>query len=364
MSDRDRLADFHAPHPSQGYGQGQSSYGQQPYRPQNQYGQQQSQHGQQQGQYGQQQGQYGQHQYGQQQNPSGQHQQFAQNQQKQYQQQQQRDQQQQPSRIEMGVVSSGNTTQFFGQVRSIEQDITNLKVAIGEVETMHSNLVNSVTPEKSTALNDATDGIARLSQTIKKNIKDMELANLRLGKSEDIHIRQTQAGLLKKKFLDELRRYQVVESEARNAYKARIERQYRIARPEATQQEIEQAIESDNQVFAQTILQSTRYGEANRVMVEVNTRHDEIKKIEATIVTLLRLFEEMEMLVTDQGAVLNTVEENIQHTETALEGGNQQVDNAIDTAKSARKKKWICFFLTIIILAIIVLIVLKVTNVI
>jgi len=68
------------------------------------------------------------------------------------------------------------------------------------------------------------------------------------------------------------------------------------------------------------------------------------------------------MLVTDQGAVLNTIEENIQHTEITLEGGNQQVDNAIDDAKSARKKKWICFFLTIIILAIIIIIVLKVVS--
>jgi len=58
----------------------------------------------------------------------------------------------------------------------------------------------------------------------------MELANLRLGKSEDIRVRETQAALLKKKFLDELRRYQTVESEARNAYKARIERQYRIGK--------------------------------------------------------------------------------------------------------------------------------------
>lgn len=56
----------------------------------------------------------------------------------------------------------------------------------------------------------------------------MELANLRLGNAPDIHIRTTQAAKLKNQFLTELRRYQSVESEASKAYKARMERQYRI----------------------------------------------------------------------------------------------------------------------------------------
>lgn len=43
-------------------------------------------------------------------------------------------------------------------------------------------------------------------------------------------------------------------------------------------------MESDNQqIFAQSVLNSTRYGDANRALREVQSRHDDIKKIEKTI---------------------------------------------------------------------------------
>lgn len=114
---------------------------------------------------------------------------------------------------------------------------------------------------------------------------DIELANLRRGNTPDDQIRRTQAVTLKEKFLGTLRRYQTSESEARRKYQARMERQYKIGefctlqtvitncqddplltlqlyssrlssivRPEATQEEVAQALESDNQqVFAQSV---------------------------------------------------------------------------------------------------------------
>jgi len=177
---------------------------------------------------------------------------------------------------------------------------------------------------------------------------DIELANLRHRNSLDIQIRNTQAATLKEKFVQTLRRFQSSESEARKKYKGRLERQYKIGKvfwrvtakvdmhsmkhesnpqtlfifhkntvkPDATQAEIQQALESDNQqIFAQSVrhragnteryeldcvssnhfpvsfvdsipsqvLQSTRYGDANRALREVQTRHDDIKKIERTI---------------------------------------------------------------------------------
>jgi len=67
----------------------------------------------------------------------------------------------------------------------------------------------------------------------------------------------------------------------------------------------------------------------------------------------------METLVTDQGVVMNTIEENTQQTDTQLESGNKEVDTAITNARGARRKKWICLIISIIVIIIIVLIVLK-----
>ncbi|KAF9977738.1 Plasma membrane t-SNARE, secretory vesicle fusion, partial [Modicella reniformis] len=320
------------------------------------------------GQYGQQQYQpqnyYGQNQYTQQQNQHGQQQQFAQHQQVQYQEQQQYPP---PTRIEMGALSSTNDmTAFFSEVTFIQEDISRLEQNITQIEQLHDLSVNTVSTEDyavriSHQLEAITTDTTQLSNRIKKRIKDVELANLRLPNSPDIQIRRTQAATLKDKFLNTLRRYQTSESEARRKYQGRMERQYRIVKPNATQEEIAQALESDNQqIFAQSVLQSTRYDDADRALREVQARHDDIKKIEKTILELHQLFIDMETLVTDQGVVLDAIDQSTQQADTDLQSGNQQVDTAIVNAKGARRKKWICLIISIILLAIIVIIVLKV----
>ncbi|KAF9901413.1 Plasma membrane t-SNARE, secretory vesicle fusion [Linnemannia zychae] len=363
MSGRDRLADFQGQSPAQnnnqGYGQQQQQYGQygqQQYQPQQQYGQQ---YGQQQNQYSQQQNQY------------NQQQQFAQ--QTQYQQPQQQQQQfPPPVRIEMGNVSAASADDmnaFFGEVTSITEDITKLEQNITQIEELHDISLNSVSSEEHAArtnrqLESITSDTTQLSNRIKKRIKDIEIANLRLSKSPNIQIRTTQAKSLKEKFLYTLRRYQTSESEARRKYQGRMERQYKIVKPDATPAEIAQATESDNtQIFAQSVLQSTRYGDANRALREVQSRHDDIKKIEKTIVELNQLFIDMETLVTEQAEVINTIEENTQQTDTHLSTGNKEVDIAITNAHGARRKKWICFFISLILLIIIIVVVLKTTGV-
>ncbi|KAG0050839.1 Plasma membrane t-SNARE, secretory vesicle fusion [Gryganskiella cystojenkinii] len=381
MSGRDRLADFQASaecvldaHFSETYLTTTTFFGQSPSQQQQQpYGQQQSQYQYQyqQPQYGQQTTQYTSNQYAPQQQ---QHQQFAQQQQTQYGQYgQQQQQYPPPTRIEMGAVSSassGDINAFFTEVTSIQDDIGRVEQNITQIEELHDISLNNVSSEDQTVkvtrqLEALTADTTQLSNRIKKRIKDIELANLRQRTSPDIQIRNTQAAALKEKFLQTLRRFQLSESEARKKYQGRMERQYKIVKPDATQAEIQQAMESDNQqIFAQSVLQSTRYGDANRALREVQTRHDDIKKIERTILELHQLFMDMETLVTDQGVVMNTIEENTQQTDVQLESGNKEVDTAITNAHGARRKKWICFIISIIVLIIIVIVVLKTTGVI
>lgn len=71
------------------------------------------------------------------------------------------------------------------------------------------------------------------------------------------------------------------------------------------------------------------------------------------------MFIDMETLVTEQAVVMNTIEENTQQTDVHLETGNKEVDVAIVNARGARRKKWICLLITIIILIIVGIIIWK-----
>ena len=71
-----------------------------------------------------------------------------------------------------------------------------------------------------------------------------------------------------------------------------------------------------------------------------------------------QLFIDMETLVTDQAVAFDAIEESTQQVDINLEQGNKEVDIAIVHAHSARKKKWICMIISIVILAIIIIVVL------
>ncbi|KAG0334209.1 Plasma membrane t-SNARE, secretory vesicle fusion, partial [Podila humilis] len=286
----------------------------------------------------------------------------------------QQQQQQYPSTvvIPMDNLSSSSTTtndmsSFFTEVTLIQEDITRLSQNVTQIEALHDQSVNGVATEDQTSrlahqLDNITDDTRQLTNRIKKRIKDIELANLRLANanSPDIQIRRTQANTLKEKFVVTLRRYQTAESQASQKYRGRLERQYRIVKPEATEQEIQQVLENDNhQVFAQSVLHSTRYGDANRAMREVQTRHVDIKKIEKTIMELHQLFTDMETLVAEQGQVVATIEDNTVKTDTHLKQGDGELKTAIVNAYGARRKKWICLFISIIIIAILVVLICK-----
>ena len=60
---------------------------------------------------------------------------------------------------------------------------------------------------------------------------------------------------MRKRFLDTIQRYQDVERNYQLKYRQRIERQIRIVKPDASQDEVDDIIDSDGppQVFAQSV---------------------------------------------------------------------------------------------------------------
>ncbi|KAF7721984.1 Plasma membrane t-SNARE, secretory vesicle fusion [Apophysomyces ossiformis] len=143
---------------------------------------------------------------------------------------------------------------------------------------------------------------------------------------------------LRKRFLELIKRYQDIERTYQTKYRQHVERQIRIVKPDATQDEIDNVIESDQppQIFSQSLMQASRRGEASSVLSEVQSRHDDIKRIERTIVELHQLFMDMSMLVENQGVVLGQIQNSAEDTTRNLEQGNRFIGKAIQSARSTR----------------------------
>ncbi|CAO3635872.1 unnamed protein product [Mucor hiemalis] len=254
-------------------------------------------------------------------------------------------------------VSGDTTDQFFQEVEEVKDLNKKILNNITLIEELHgsalSNINEEQTEENTFRLEKVVKQTTKLNNQCKTKIKAIESSNARMpASSGDLPMRKTQHAALKKKFIETIQRYQDIERTYQQKYRQRVERQIKIVQPNATPDEIERVLDSDEppQIFAQSLMQSNRSGQARAVLSEVQSRHDDIKKIEKTILELHQLFVDMQMMVEQQAEVLTQIEVHAENTMVDLERGNKDVDRAIVSAKATRAKKWICFVIFIILL--------------
>lgn len=60
------------------------------------------------------------------------------------------------------------------------------------------------------------------------------------------------------------------------------------------------------------------------------------------MIELAQLFQDMEAAVVQQEPAITNIDDKAEDTNVNMNKGNQQLDQAVVKARSARKKKWIC----------------------
>jgi len=191
-----------------------------------------------------------------------------------------------------------------------------------------------------------------LSNDLKKRIKTLERQG---GGGRDGQVKKQQTGLVKSKFVEAIQNYQQVEQRHRQQHKQRMERQFKIVKPDATPEEVRAVVNDDSggQIFSQALMNSNRYGESRAAYREVQERHEDIKRIEKTLVELAQLFNDMSTLVEQQDDTINIIQAHAETVEQDTEAGLKATETAVVSARAARKKRWICFIIILVILAIV-----------
>jgi len=272
---------------------------------------------------------------------------------------------QQDDRYEMSDVRDSTTelapsgdsmSAFYTEISSLQESIRQFNDNVARIGDLHSrslnNMDDSAAQQNAAQLEDLVEDTSALSATLKRRIKDLERQG---GSGRDGQIRKQQTALVKSKFVEAIQSYQTVEQQYRSKYKQRIERQYKIVKPEATPEEIRAVVndEENGQIFSQALLNSKRYGESRAAYREVQERHEDIKRIEKTLGELAQLFNDMSVLVEQQDETITAIEAQAETVVKDTEAGLGYTEKAIVSARAARKKRWICFFIILVLLAIV-----------
>lgn len=244
--------------------------------------------------------------------------------------------------------------EFLGRIDLLHNEIGTLTNNVQAIASLHQRALGEADGGSSTQ---QLERMIAETQSLNAGIRDqlkflMDDANRTADGSRTLKHKQVHN--LKAKFDRELRSYQEEERSFQARYRDQIARQYRIVNPDATEDEVREATEADwgNEGVFQTALRTNRTGQASSVLGAVRARHNELQRIEKTLLELAQLFTDLAVLVESQEPLVDKTEKNAEETKAHLDQGNQQVKKGIISARNARKWKWWCLLIVILIIAV------------
>ncbi|KAM3859533.1 syntaxin-4-like [Diretmus argenteus] len=248
---------------------------------------------------------------------------------------------------------------YFRKVHDIHDGLESLKKKVSELENKQKTVLGVALPE---------DSMKKELQTLREEIKTMasqiqkKLKTIEPKKGEDdgkyvsinVRMQRTQHGVLSKEFVELMGHCNTIQSQYRDRNVERIQRQLKITGTNVTDDELDVMLESgQTDVFTQNILIDAKA--TRQALNEIESRHDEILKLERSIRDLHDMFQYLAMEVEAQGEMVNRIETNINQSTNYVEKAKLDTEKAATYQQKARKKKiWIAICVAILLLILII----------
>ena len=166
----------------------------------------------------------------------------------------------------LGKAEEGGVShEFLKRIENTKAQLAKLKGLVDKMDESHSKSLQAVTEDDAKKYRDVVEqsmvDISGVNYQIRKVLKDMDQENKDLEKAgknsgNDFRIRVTQHALVTKQFQDLVQKYNDTQTKFKDKYKNKIEKQYKIVKPNATQEEVDKVMNSPNPdaIFSQQVL--------------------------------------------------------------------------------------------------------------
>lgn len=232
---------------------------------------------------------------------------------------------------------------ILNECRDIDRGIDDIERNLEQLRMLQQRTLDDADSSSSSAANRQLDSLSSETMATYRTLTD-RVRTVKSNPESQTPKNNPQVSRVDRRLKTAIQQYQSVESQFRKRTQEQMARQYRIVRPDASEQEVRAAVEdtSGGQVFSQALMQSDRQGRARAALSAVQDRHRALQKIEQQIVELSQLFQDMDTLVVQQEAAVTQIEQKGVEVVDNLDKGNEEIGVAVKTAASTRKKKWIC----------------------
>lgn len=262
-----------------------------------------------------------------------------------------------------GQAAQRDPNAILNECREIDRGIDSIERNLERLRFLQTRAIDDPDASQGTQTNRELDSLSTDTMNLYRNF-GARIKAIKQQRESGEPRNKPQVGKVDRKLKNAINEYQQVESEFRKKLSEQMARQYRIVKPEATEEEVRAAIEdtSSNQVFSQALLQTNRRGQSQSALRAVQGRHEAIQKIERQMIELAQLFQDVEAAVVQQEPAVEEIETKAAVINDNVGKANHEIDGAIVKARSRNRKKWICLGLIVLLLIVIVLVVVLVIK--
>ncbi|CAN0105837.1 unnamed protein product [Pylaiella littoralis] len=254
---------------------------------------------------------------------------------------------------------------FFDKVNAIKKDIDAVKKACTDLDTLtqQATLTSSATAEAdaksqiNTTISDTNNRVAHakgLLQAMREETESMK-KDAR-AKPSEIRVRENLQNTLTRKFVDLAKDYQNRQNKYKTSVKKKAERQILAVKPSATEEELSAVFEQEDgvqRVMEAAILQQGDPVEVTHVLQEVQDTYHDVRRLEASILELHKMFMDLALLVDRQGEMLDQIEYQVKSAADYVKDANTDIEHAIDSSKKIRKRQCCLIIIVLVVIGVI-----------
>lgn len=246
---------------------------------------------------------------------------------------------------------------FLEQDKEIRDHLAKIKTYAEQIEKQHTISITTTKQDEveacSAKVKLLTGNLNQLSNQTRMILKNMdertkELAPLAAKGSGSLRMRQVKQRQLVESFTAVMKKYKKSQEKFDEKYKAQLERQVKIVKPDVSKEELRKMLE-DPEGARQMMFDLGKRKAAEKDLKDMKDRYEDVKQIAESIMELQQMFLEMDEMITQQGDVINRIEHNVDNIEGYTEEAKEDLKDAVSSQKSIMKKKWIAAVLMIIL---------------
>lgn len=161
-------------------------------------------------------------------------------------------------------------------------------------------------------------------------------------------------------FLKVMSEYERQEREYREKYRRQLERQYRLIDPNASQEDLSGLSSSQTSILlTKQIFRLSEDARLRRELESMKARDEEMNQLERSVQEIRILFEEISVLVQEQGESINRIEDYVIEIQGNVKATTVALEKAVQVARIKQRRRRTTFLIGLTVLTILILIILN-----